>query len=354
MRRTTIATAVAATSLSLVLAGCGADSKDASSDSGTVPTVTVALSAISAFWADLLVAEENGYFNDAGVTVDVKILGGTVAPTEVSAGRMDLTVSGATGSFSPALKGHDTKVIYQMIPNSAFKQIIVSGKSPATSLADLSGKRIGVVGVGTATYGTALAFSNYVAESGGSKPTLVPVSDKASEVAQLVSGTIDASVGKLDDFHGDLAAGKVRVLSIDQATLDKVSPAGVVGSVYWGLKENLNDKKDAITKMVAGLRRADGWLDAHSEAEIAAVLVKSPLIPSASRSAMAGQVKYDKPLYSETDGSISAQDWQMSLDAYSTWGLPNIDVKSPILSYDQHVDMSYWNDAGKLTGSASK
>ncbi|HEY1628182.1 MAG TPA: ABC transporter substrate-binding protein [Streptosporangiaceae bacterium] len=309
---------------------------------------------MSAYAAAILIAQQNGYFKDAGVNVNVEVVGSVLTTTDVAAGRVDLAVTGATSSFPPALQGHATEIVDELVPDSAFTSILVPYNSPIKSLMDLSGKKITVVGVGSATYGAVLAYSNYVTSHGGKPITPVPVTDATAQVSQVLSGQATAAIGLLDTYASYLGDNKVRVLNlgVDQASQAALNPSDVVGSVFWGLQTKIGSDSVGVSRFVAGIRRADTWLDHASASQIASVLAGSPVIPASERASISAQVPYDKPLYSASDGYISAADWKTSLSAYASWHLPNINVNDDRLSYANHVNMDFWNKATSLVNGS--
>jgi ABC-type nitrate/sulfonate/bicarbonate transport system substrate-binding protein len=254
--------------------------------------------------------------------------------------------------------GRPVSIIACDISGSSSAGIIVKADSRYQSLQDLSGQRVGVIGASGAAFGSAAAYSNYIKQRGGQALSLVVEPNAAAIGAALSSGLVAAAVGQISAHRSAISAGKSRILLEPTSQLTKsIVGSDVCAGAWYGLKSSLNSdpqRREAIRRFVAGLRIAVAAIIKASDAEVAAVLGKSPdFSPSVvSRSDLESQIADSRPFFAQHDGFISPQVWSTSLKAFSTWGLSlggiDVDVFGPPFTYNSIVDMSYWNAASAL------
>ena len=311
----------------------------------------VSLSLISANSADVFIAQEKGYFKQAGVDVQLENQGGT-ATTNAAAGRVDLTQTGVSAALAPFKAGRPTSIVYEVSGGLLATGVIVKADAPYKSLMDLSGKSIVVLTAGGAAWGAAQAFSQYIVKQGGQPLQISVATSGAGQVSSVVSGVVQGSIGTVDIFGADIAAGKLRLLLQPNSPLaQKILGRNVVNAGYWGLKDVLSQKREAATRFVAGLRKADQWLATASQDDIIAVLMQSPFFKEFTRAQIIDQLKWNAPFFTKTDGFVNKARWDVSLKAYSQYGLPGIDVNDSIFGYTSIVDMSFWNAADPIVAS---
>lgn len=341
-----VAATAATCAVVLLAAGCGGapSSGAATGSAGGTPTIDVGVTLVAASTADLVVAQQLGYFKQAKVDVNIKVEGASVQ-TDAAAGRIDLALTGATAAFPPAAQGHPTQVVYAQLPNATAGSMLVAANSRYQTVMDLAGQKVAVLGH-AATYAAAVAYSKYIQSQGGKPLDIVSARDSETQVSGLLAGQFAGFVGEADLLANQVKAGKVRLLVDSTSTQGRVIvPPDIVGPVLWGLKANITAKKQAVTRFVAGLRRADTWIHSATTDQIVSTLAASPLLKGTSSADLALQVPYDLPLYSPTNGYISQAAWQASLKSYQSIGIEGVDVTSSQFGYGAFVDMSYWNAA---------
>lgn len=160
----------------LVLTACGNDTDggnndgDAEGAQGSGETVTVGVASLPIF-APVFVADEEGYFEDNGVDVELEFVQtGTDAVPLLSSGQLDVVAAGfSAGIFSGLESGLEFRVVGSMGVSDGTEyapahlivrdDLVESGE--VESMADLEGMSIGVAGGegGTGAYLTALAIS---------------------------------------------------------------------------------------------------------------------------------------------------------------------------------------------------
>jgi len=308
----------------------------------------VSLSLVSANSADVFIAQEKGYFKQAGVDVLVENQGGT-AMTEAAAGRVDLTQTGVTAAFAPFKSGRPTSIVYEVSGGLLATGVIVKADSPYKTIMDLSGKSIVVLSAGGAAWGAAQAFSKYIVSQGGAPLQISVATSSAGQVSSVVSGVVQGSIGTVDIFSADINAGKLRLLLQPNSPLAQhILGSDVVNAGYWGLKDVLAQKPEAVARFVAGLRKADLWLRTATSTDIVDVLAQSPFFKEFTHDQILDQLKWNAPFFTRTDGFVNKARWDVSLKAYGQYGLPGINVMDPMFAYTSVVDMSFWNAADKI------
>lgn len=335
--------------LTIGLAACGGGGASNSSNSTgsggspAKPELTVAVPLVDTPFAHVFLAQAKGYFDDAGVKVNVKNAGANVL-SSLTSGQSDLVMFGAGLSLVPAQAGKPTNIIYSFLGNGNAAAVAVGANSDVKSLADLSGKRVGVLGTGGSSFGFGTIYSKYVVDHGGQAFKTVSVGDLPSLVNSLVSGRIDAVVGTGSWFAQAISQHKARLL------LDPTDPnvrkqfigdGNFMEAGVFGLKDNLASKHDAVVRFIKAIKRANDDLQSESPQTIADTLRKLPEFKAVSAGDLATSAKYNKSFWAPTDGVIDQQNWTDSLKIYGTWNLPNINVKSPDFAYDKMIDPSF-------------
>lgn len=344
------------TLLSVALAACGSSGQNAANSTKTPLSLTIGLPVVATVSAEIWLGQTQGFFKKHGVDVSISNAGAT-AGTEAAAGRVDVTQQGCSGALAPAASGHQTSIIYWMVGNvNAAVQVPVGSslKAKATTAAtvmELAGKRVAVQGVGGGAYGVASSLNAYVRAHGGKPLTIVNLSSSSAITAQLISGQVDAAVGANDELAGSLAAKKLRILvDASDPTMKQITGGDVAGVCLWGLKSQLQGKPQAVAAFVAGLRDSYKYITATSPSVIAQDLHGIKDFSPLSLAAIQESLSYDLPFMTPSAGFLSAGVWQNTLKAFAGWGT-GLTLSDSEFSYQNIIDMSYWNAATKLLGN---
>lgn len=342
----------------LVLAGCGGggDSAVATSGGDDVGTVTViGPNSDPGSAANLYLADALGYFDDAKVTVERLDAAGATGVALLSAGQADLLITGLTGGFALVNQGVPVSVIWSDLGGAANGAIAVPVDSPAQSVNDLSGKKVGTIGSTGSVYGFVNLYSNQVADEGGQPFQISSFNDSTTLINAVESGSVDAGGGSRAIWANSLKAGKVRLL-VD--TTDVAARTDLLGvdwtaeTGYVGIAENVAGKKEAMTRFLMAMTRANAYLQSHTPEEIAQVLQNDPLFKTLTPDAIAGSVGAQFPFYTPYDGQIPENLWEPTLSEFSRWDIPTVGNVSgdEKYSYENIVDMSYLDEAQARLG----
>lgn len=349
--RTTATVSMTAVVLTSLLAACGGSDPSNSSEpqnSGAgaeAQTVKIGLAVPGPTSAEPLLAESLGLYEKYGVNVELLNLG-TTAATQAAAGRVDLAIQGCTSALPPAVSGRQTKIVYLLAGNGAGVSIAANSSitpqaTPEESLLQLTGKRVAITGSAGNSAGLARAISKLLVSKGLEPLVLVNLSDASAVSSQILTGQIDAYVGPSEVLGGAIAAGKAQeLISQDDTVLEPLGGGnGVAGVCAWGTEKQLSDKSKAIDGVVAAFKEASEYVKSHKPAEIAGELRKYETLKNQDVEVLTKVVNLVLPSKLGVDGSISADMWQNSLEAYAGWGF-DLDMSSESLTYARIVDTS--------------
>jgi len=155
-------------------------------------------------WYPLLVGEALGYFADEGISVTLVDGGDLPATAFLENGQVDIASLDPSEVIFAQERGFDFDVVYEVM-HIAVEGVFVLEDNPATSLADLEGTTIGIVG--ESDRGLTLAALGHVGLS-EDDVTIAVLGESAPLLANsLQSGQVSAIVGAISDFVALTAQG---------------------------------------------------------------------------------------------------------------------------------------------------
>ncbi|KAE8762953.1 ABC transporter substrate-binding protein [Georgenia thermotolerans] len=310
-RRALTAGALAA---GLLLAACAGPSGTGASPSGTTGSsagtdhMTVGLTYVPDIqFAPFYVAEEKGYYKDAGVDVTLRHHGQSEGLfTAVGAGEEDVVVAGGDEMLQARSQGvplKDVATLYQQYP----VVLIVPEDSPIQSAADLRGKKIGIPGPFGETYFGLLAML----DAAGLTEADVDVQHIGfTQQAALTAGHVDAVMGFVnnDAVNFATAGTKVRTIEIPDG------PGGLplVGIGLGVLDATAADRPEDVRAVVQATLRGvkDVAADPEAAVKTSAAYVPDLTRPDRQKAALA-TLEATIPLYEAggTPGAQNADTW---------------------------------------------
>ena len=310
----------------------------------SVGSLTVSLAATSGVFAQPFVAQSQGFFRKAGLTVNLQYNTGAATLNNVASGQSDLGMSGTAGPLLMARQGRLTTIVYTHAAGAS-GGVLVGGKS-VTSIQQINGKRIGTLGIGTSTYGFATIYKRKF----NLNSDIVPYADNPTIAAALASDQIGAATGAYDNYASLIASGNAHIL-VDTRTRKQRVAAGLgpdyaEGAVY-GLRDNIKDKERAVVAYVWALEQARHWIKDHTDQQVANELRKNPAFAELFSPEVAlNSVKAARGYIAPTGGRIPAATWATgALDFYAQWGIPGFSASDPLFKYSERVNMGYLNRA---------
>ncbi len=317
MPRRAIVVIVAALTL---LAACGPGGSSTAPSEGVVD-LKVGLGYIpSVQFAPFYLADQKGYYRQAGlkVTFENKIDPDLV--TLVGQGALDLGVADGTSVIPAVSQGIPIRyvsTIYGTFPSIVFAKT----SSGITSAADLAGKKIGIPG----KYGSSWIMLQALLDSAGLKPddvTIVEYPDFGQGVA-VQQGAVDAATGFTNNEPVQLERTgiKATVLHVDQIVA-LPGPGLIAGT------STLQSRKAAVAAFVAATLRAMEEIAATPKVGLDAAVTAVPELAS-DRDAQAAILDatiatWHDPTGAKPFGSIDRNGWQASVTLLTKLGLvPN-------------------------------
>ena len=322
---------------------CGSTSSSPSSQSAPMPSISVGIPAVSLSEGQIYLAQDLGYFRDAGVDVTITNLSAT-AITKLAAGQVDVIAYGGSADLPIIAQRRPVKVLYADVYGDPVG-VMVESSAPYKTIEDLAGKKVAVIGTTGVLAGTARAMSNYLQKKGLQPLQVVSVADASGETALLESGQVDAMFGAIDIAGTQITTNRFRFIysPANQVPADIPGTGPVPTTVMSALSTTIQSKPQAFARFFAAVAQAGKYLASTPPAEVAAVLAKDPAYSGYSQSTLEAFVKYYAPLYEASKmGLITPSLWQQTLNTYANYGL-GLDMTNPKFSYGNAVDMAPLN-----------
>ncbi len=328
----------------VALAGCGASSGNSGSSSKSVPSLTVAMAQVDPTLTIGFLAEAEGYFKQEGVNVKLIPNAGANVTNYVVAGQADLGWSAAATAATVAMQGKDVTTVYA--PNGNAPSGVMVGAAGVTSISQLNGKRVGVVGPGSTTWG----YASIYAQNSGVKVDLIPLGGLHAITAAVSSGQVQGAVGTYASFASLIKAGKANLLVDTRSATDRakyLGPDFPDGAVF-GLTSAIKSKRVAVVRFLAALDKANAYAKSHTDAEVAKELLTLKDWQVFTLAQLTQLESYARVYWSPAGGEITKSVYQTVLKRMDSFDIPNYTSSDPVLAYDKRVDMSMLADAGKL------
>jgi putative hydroxymethylpyrimidine transport system substrate-binding protein len=247
-RTRALALLTALLALALGLAACGEKSEDTTG--GTAQDFTLTLDFYpNADHAGIYMAQKLGYFEEAGLNVEIQVPGDPSAPLkQVAAGQSDLAISYEPEVMLARDKGLDVVAVGALV-GRPLTSLIWLGKSGIKGVGDLRGKTVATAGI---------PYQDAFLETILSRVKLTPADVKVVNVGfglvpALLGGSAEAMLGGYSNVEGvDLQArGKNPVITpVDQLgvpTYDEL--------VFVARKQSLEEDPESIRLFLAALER---------------------------------------------------------------------------------------------------
>ena len=229
------------------------------SSTSALTTVSVGDFPNSALTLPFAIAQDQGYFRDAGLNVQaVSATSGPVLASELIGGSTQIAVEVPTNAF-PAMKQGEPLVA--MPPYGRLDLAIVTPDgSGVTSLKSLVGKKIGVTALGSATE----TFAEYVLQLQGISPksvTFVAVGALATQEAALSNHVIDATVLSSDTIAAATAHG-IKLVTLASSLGGTAGQLGAIGlQSFWSTTTSYQASHPTVVKgFCTAMTRATAFL----------------------------------------------------------------------------------------------
>jgi NitT/TauT family transport system substrate-binding protein len=223
-----------------------ASASSSSSPAAALTTVTVGNFPTSALTLPFAIAQDQGFFRQAGLNVQtVAATSGPVLASELIGGTTQIAVEVPPNAF-PAMQQGEPMVALPPYGRLDLAVVAPSG-SGVTSLKSLSGKRIGVTLRGAFTE----KFADYVLTAAGVSPasvTFVAVGGLATQEAALTHHQIDATVLSSDAIAAFTAHG-IKLTTLASSLNGTAGQLGAVGlQSFWGTTTGFRTSHPQVVK----------------------------------------------------------------------------------------------------------
>jgi NitT/TauT family transport system substrate-binding protein len=304
-------------------------------------TIRVSMAAQTVIYAPYLIAIEKGYYNQEGLTLDIKIAGGGVATPAQIAGTIDINTSGPV-ALTPILRGAALKIVYTEATHPVYQ--LWSTSKDLRTLQDLKGKQVGIISRGDTfelsmkmallKAGLPLDWVSYTALGNGgalgpafaarSLPAVILSSadiEQARKIGALQQGTLIVNMMKdtpmpysgiavtdayLKD-HADVVRGFLRATLKGSRYMRKFKPQtlAIVGKYNPALDNNVNSADYDVTMplLTKDGTVPDDVLREYLQVQAAVLEVPKEQIPPVSRA-------WDYTIVREVNAAIDKSGWQ--------------------------------------------
>ncbi|OLT11166.1 hypothetical protein BJF79_04555 [Actinomadura sp. CNU-125] len=211
----------------------------ASACGGSAPApgeVTVALPFASCLsWYPLYVAQDQGYFDEEGITAKFENTDGSGGAVQATlTGKAQLAAAAPNSYLSAASTGAQVQAFYALYQRSTFS-VVTPADSGITDLAGLKGKTVGISAPG----GGDVIYQEWLLSQAGLKKdadyTQLAVGDGSSAATALKKGTVDAYSASFFDEEV-IKAGDLKVTALHGENEPELVDNFLVATDKWAEK----------------------------------------------------------------------------------------------------------------------
>ena len=230
----------------LALAGCSSSSPDAPASPDADHHVSIALDwSPNTNHTGIYVAEELGYFDEAGIDVEILPYASTPVAQLVSAGEADFGIVGQSDLQTSRAAGLDVVSVYSIVQSDTGRLVYLKSRDDIASPADLDGKVFGGFGVPLYT-----AFMASTIQGAGGKGEFDEVMLDTGAYEALKNGSIDftSSVMTWEDVEAEIEGHPYASFRYQDYGVPEQQAIGIASSDAY-LEAN-HDDADAFVKAV--------------------------------------------------------------------------------------------------------
>lgn len=307
----------------MVLSACGATKPDGGSAPAPAPAKTEPVKM--AAWskplmeeANLLAAEEKGWFKQKGIDFTfIPGAGGGDAIKNILSGQADVAFTDPGSLFFALDKGAKLKVIYNIYPQNVFNVVSLKSKN-ITKPADLKGKKIGVYSLSSGTRHNLLVLLH---QAGLTEKDVTIVETGVLNFAPLMQGQVDATAAT----DTGLLEAKLKGLG-DVNVMNVKDYLNVPSDLFVVTEDTYQKKQDVIKKFLDVYRQSADWMLKNPE-EVADLAAKKAIDGNSDKARNLEVIKLrnQSSVSPETEknglGTLDAGVLQKAADTYKQLGL---------------------------------
>jgi NitT/TauT family transport system substrate-binding protein len=280
-------------------------------------------------FAQFYLAEQAGYYRDAGLDVSLQYLSDPELITLLGQGALDIGMADGTSLIPAVSRGIPIRygaALYAEFPSVVFAKAGRGIETPA----DLKGRRVGTPG----RFGSGWIMLQALLASAGLTPEdleIVTYPDFGQGVA-VAADQVDAATGYATNEPIQLRLQGIDVVVMRVDDITPLPGPGLVTS-----EGTLAAKADALRAFTGATLRAMGDIIADPQRGLEAAFVEVPELasdPRTQRAVLDATIDAWQGPYTETHGlgALDRDAWQVSIDFMA--GLPEPVVSSPVTPDD--------------------
>lgn len=321
-----------------LLAACGGGGGSAANADGDLKVMLSYKKSI--YWLPLLIAEEQGYFKDEGLTLDLQETNGSGFVTQqLLSGNTAVGWAGAPDSVIAYSKNSDVRALMCNPPQNIFR-IVVPEDSDIESVADLDGRTLGIAEAGGGEEPIVNASLKDAGLARDQDVRIQPIGDAGpASLNAILDGKVDAYAGSYPDISTLSADGRLVTRDI---TPDEYN--AIPGDCMITTTEHLED--EATRDQLVALARAwaKGAVYAASHPDEATKLACAQVPQECDDMQFATQYTADTIALSgvgDSDapfGAVPVDAWQTTIDVLSDSGAVTGDLSADELGGGEAVE----------------
>lgn len=241
--------AVLAAAIALGLAGCAGESPEPTPEELTPLRLALHWTYPVGEWDGIIMADAEGYYEEAGLDVEFQFLSGSTATLQaVAAGESDLGIAGPDTILTGVSTGVDLTVVANHLQRTS-SGVIVTGASGITDFADLAGKTVSTAAASPeqAMLRTKLFEAGIDPETG----VTMTFVDAQAKCTIVLSGSADACTGQGNHHYIQFLDEGVDPLFLSFSSEENP----IIGHSIFANNDYLADNGDAVSRFLEATMR---------------------------------------------------------------------------------------------------
>src|SRR5262245_28818498 len=330
--------------LLVALTACGTGEDRSGQTTGARERLVVAVGtpsvAVSQVWAGLSAK----YFDEAGLDVEVSLVGAANVVSTVVAGRADVAVSAVGLALPPVNDGKETAIIYGIAGGGAANFVVANANANIGKVSDC--RKMASTSQGTSTYAWAVQDKALF----GASYEISPFADASTGVASIVSGQTDCGVYAYGAVATAIKDQKLKLIFDPRSAAARPAgyPQALVETAVFGMKDRLQEKRSAVVKFIAALHRVTmEYYKADKPNDVARLLKQQKDWDTFTADNIVAGFGDTAFAFAPADGHIDKASWEAVATFLQRGGLAYVNPADSKWSAEQRVDMSYYDEAVK-------
>jgi NitT/TauT family transport system substrate-binding protein len=245
------------------------------------PNLVIGTASLGLTYLPLILAQQLGYFKDAGLTVEISAFpGGSKALEALMGGSVDVVSGAYSNTLTMAARGQHLIEFAEQVRCPGFVLGVARPHAAEFhSIADLKGMRVGVSAPGSSTH----MVLNYLLVNAGLKTTdvsVIGVGSSSGTVAAVRGGSIDAVIDNDPALTILELAGDVRGVVTTRNPEDnaKVFGGPYPEASFYTKADFVKNNPNTIQAIANAVVRSEIWLRTATPEQVAAAVPKENLL----------------------------------------------------------------------------